>query len=121
MRILLLGRQSVMAVYEWMIEEERPISLTDLEKEIEDLMKLEKNEFCNRVFKCKLKKISSPIINYYESLYVFWKGELEKGKKKRGKFNRAERDHNSQQKPECKEGRPQGRKPNKKGRKSNSL
>lgn len=98
MRILLLGRQSIMALHEWMLEQNTPVSLSDLEREVEELIKLEKNEFCNRVFKCKLKKISSPIIGYYESLYVFWKGELERGKKKRGKFNRSERDHNSQQK-----------------------
>lgn len=44
--------------------------------------------------------MASPIINYYENLYLFWKSELEKGRKKRGKFNRSERDHSSQQKPE---------------------
>lgn len=84
------------------------------------MMKLETNEFCNRVFKCKLKKITSPIIYYYESLYIYWKSELEKGKNKRAKYNRSERDHNSQQKSQCKQGKPQGKK-HKKGRKSNSL
>lgn len=81
-----------------MTQQNMPISLTEIEKEVEDMMKLETNEFCNRVFKCKLKKITSPIIYYYESLYIYWKSELEKGKNKRGKYNRSERDHNSQQK-----------------------
>ena len=63
--ILLLGRQNLMALHEWMMQQNMPISFTELEKEVEDMMKLEKNEFCNRVFKCKLKKIASPIIYYY--------------------------------------------------------
>jgi len=54
-----------MALHEWMIQQNMPISFTELEKEVEEMMKLEKNEFCNRVFKCKLKKIASPIIYYY--------------------------------------------------------
>ena len=44
---------------------------------------MEKNEFINRIFKCKLKKANSPIIDYHEHVYNFWKKEVSKSKKKR--------------------------------------
>lgn len=81
-------------------------------------MKLEKKEFCNRIFKCKTKKILSPAIHYYQLLYLHWKKEVERSNKKRpAKHSRTERDY-SQQKTETKQ--PHNRK-YKKNRKSNSL
>lgn len=44
---------------------------------------MEKNEFCNKIFKCKFKKSLSPIIAYYEVVYNVWKKDIDKNKKKR--------------------------------------
>jgi hypothetical protein len=44
---------------------------------------MEKNEFCNKIFKCKFKKSLCPIIGYYEVVYNLWKKDLDKNKKKR--------------------------------------
>lgn len=58
---------------------------THLEDEIEDLMQMDKNDFCNRIFKCKLKKSSSHMYSYYGLIYNKWKDCVEKSRKKRSK------------------------------------
>lgn len=50
-------------------------------------MKMDKNEFCNRIFKCKLKKCASKVYSYYGLIYNRWKESVEKSKKKRSKKN----------------------------------
>lgn len=42
---------------------------TIIETEIQDLMKMDKNQFCNRIFKCKLKKCASKVYSYYGLIY----------------------------------------------------
>jgi len=44
---------------EWLGSHEIGIELGELEREVEELTKLEKNEFSSRIFKCKLKKVTS--------------------------------------------------------------
>ena len=52
---------------------------------------MDKNEFINRIFKCKLKKANSQIIDYHEHIYNYWKKEVSKSKKRRfPKFNAIE-------------------------------
>ena len=60
-----------------------PLNPALLEAEIEDLMRMEKNEFCNRIFKCKLKKSSQQIFSYYGLIYNKWKECVEKARKKK--------------------------------------
>jgi Mg-chelatase subunit ChlI len=103
-------------------ERDVAVKALELELEMEELLKLEKNEFCNRIFKCKLKKLLAPISGYYELVYQQWKKEVEKTRKKRVvKHNRSDRDYNSQQKSEYKEAGKQQYRKYKKNRKSNSL
>lgn len=66
------------------------------------MLSLEKNEFCNKIFKCKLKKAMNPLFDYYEQIYSIWKKDVDKNKKKKYNKNRRERDYNSQQKCEQK-------------------
>ena len=49
-------------------------------------MKLQKNEFCNRILKCKLKKCMAPMVSYYELVYNFWRKELEINRKRRQRY-----------------------------------
>lgn len=56
-----------------LIDMDIPLSPGYLETEIEDLLKLDKNEFCNKIFKCKLKKSASKIYHYYGLVYNRWK------------------------------------------------
>ena len=46
-------------------------------------MKLQKNQFTNKVFKCKLKKAHLDIVGYHEQVYNYWKKEVAKMKKKK--------------------------------------
>lgn len=48
---------------------EAPITPKELEREIKDLLKMDRNEFCNRLLKCKLKRSNDPIRTYYKQLY----------------------------------------------------
>ena len=59
--------------------------IEELEKEIACLLKLEKNEFCNRIFKCKLKKSLTALTDYHCLIYSLWKSQYEKIKKHRSK------------------------------------
>lgn len=89
-KLLLLGHSNAESLCEWLNDQGVAVKLNDIQKELEELLKLERNDFCNRIFKCKLKRILSPIINYYELVYHEWKKELDKSRKKRGlKYNRS--------------------------------
>ena len=46
------------------------------------MMQMEKNQFCNKIFKCKLKKSLTYFTDYHELIYKQWKTELNKKKKK---------------------------------------
>lgn len=85
-------------------------------------MKLEKNDFCNRIFKCKFKKSITAIIDYYELVYQLWKKEVDKCKKKKGsKFPNNEKETKNNGKIEVKEKEFAKRQKNKGHKKSNSL
>lgn len=62
-----------------------PLHPAHLEKEIEDLLKIEKNDFCNRIFKSKLKKSDLKMSIYHGLIYNRWKELVEKSRKKRSK------------------------------------
>ena len=46
---------------------------------------MDKNDFCNRIFKSKLKKCDSKMSSYHGLIYNKWKELVEKVRKKRSK------------------------------------
>lgn len=61
------------------------VSTESMEKEIRELMKLEKNEFCNRLLKCRLKKAATdPMKGYHRQLYRMLVERIKSNKKKKG-------------------------------------
>lgn len=96
--------------------------MEELSLEIEELLKLEKNDFCNRIFKCKFKKSITAIIDYYELVYQLWKKEVDRCKKKKGsKFPNNEKEAKNGGKVEVKEKEFAKKQKNKGHKKSNSL
>ena len=53
---------------------------------------MDKNEFCNRILKCKLKRCLSPIINFYQLVYNHWRKELEAARKRRIRYHHPEKE-----------------------------
>lgn len=82
-KIYYIGHSSIAELHKWLTINDVFLSEEELKAEIEELLKMEKNEFCNKIFKCKFKKSLCPIISYYEIVYNVWKKDLDKNKKKK--------------------------------------
>lgn len=103
----------------WLSARQIELPPADIKREMEELLKLDKNDFCNRVFKCKLKKATLPVLDYYELLYAHWKKEMDRNRRRRvAKHMRAEKEQ-----PKLEEPRPpaKAQKGKNKQRKSTSV
>lgn len=81
-KLLLLNKDDFIALSSYLAERKIHLSAADLERECADLAQMEKNEFCNKIFKCKLKKSLTYFTDYHELVYKLWKAELNRKKKK---------------------------------------
>ena len=74
----------------------------ELEHEIEEMNKENKDQFYHHIFRTTFADLNHPFTDYQRLIYASWKKEIEQNSRKKPIKSREERDYNSEHKSEQK-------------------
>ena len=106
----------------YMSQVKQDLTVQQLEQEIKLLLKLNKNEFCNRIFKCRMRNIGHSMVEYHRAVYCLWRKQAQANRRKKmPRSVREDRDYNSEHKGDGRKNSDEPRRKKGKNRKSISL